>query len=334
MGANDDMTRRRLLRASATVATGLAAAGTAAGRRGTDGSRGVREEPTEFDRDAIEPIPPTDVTPSDDGVTVVPEADEGIRPGSAISSDVGGCTTNFLWRPVGRTDGELDESERDAIYIGTAGHCLLESAPAAEMAAHPGEAAEDVSDLTVTIDVDGTFGHVAGALETVDLGPVVYARQSAPDGSADIGHDFGLIRVPDDLRDQVNPSLPQFGGPHGVVEDGVPQGDPVHMYGNGNGNGEVYPTKGRYGVSLGGTLTGEDTAWAYEHRISGGDSGAAIIGSQPDAAPETGAAAAGVATHAIGGVAPPGMGTTIAGCKQMVERDIGLEIEVIEVGDL
>lgn len=333
MNGHEQFDRRTLLKLLGGAAAAPLAAGSA-----------TATSPEHFEslqRTDLEPIPTTDVTPDDvDIVSAVPEPDVGIRPGSAISSDAGGCTANFIWRPVPPEDASagkptaMAEAEAGSLYIGTAGHCLLRDGNATKEASRPDEDGEDVSDITVAIDVDGTFGLVVGALEAVELGEVVYARQTIPGDSVGIGHDFGLIRIPEKHFDMVDPSLPQFGGPDGTLEDGVPAGEPVHMYGNGNGNGEVFPTKGRYGSSLGETVFGDENAWEYLQRISGGDSGSPVIASQPGSLPDTGGAAAGVATHAVLGVSPPGVGTTIGRCKELVKNDLGLEIELVSDGDL
>jgi hypothetical protein len=66
--------------------------------------------------------------------------------------------------------------------------------------------------------------------ETVELGDVVYARQSR-DGD-DIGNDFGLVEIPSDAEHLVDPSMPTWGGPTERGEVNV--GETVVRYGNGS----------------------------------------------------------------------------------------------------
>jgi len=182
----------------------------------------------------------------------------------------------------------------------------------------------DFGGATTVFGVRGA-GRQVGAedtVEVIELGDVVYARQEEPGGGSGVGHDFGLVKIPEDKRDLVDPSMPQWGGPTGVSLDPVPEGEPVHQYGAGVGNGEVFPTMGSTGVSFG----GNDDAWFAGIRASPGDSGSPLVGDEAASGPPVGGPAAGILTHlSSGGTA----GTTIGRCKEMVREDIGLDVEVV-----
>ena len=326
----DDLTRRRILRGSAVTALGAAglssqasgllgvnvdsSAGDAqvevdeSGASAEANLLGVEQIPTIEARDAVNIVAPT----------AVPESASGIRPGSQIlvhhDDGVHGCSANFVWRDGG------------SLYLGTAGHCFLDGAPASsEFAEGNGD---DVSGLTVTVCTNCTFGGATGLSvvrgQAVELGDVVYARQEEPGGGEGVGHDFGLVEIPSELEDLVDPSLPQFGGPTGEVDGAVPSGDPVVQYGAGVGNGETYLTQGSRGFSLGPGPA--DGSWTAGIRASPGDSGSALSAAT-DATTFEGDGAAGVLTHLT---ASGTAGTTVDRCVEMVAEDgLTSDLEVV-----
>jgi hypothetical protein len=340
----EEFSRRRLLRSSAAVAAGLGAVETVAA--------GGADRPTD---EAFEQIPMLDVGDLEiDPVDGVPETPGGIGPGTQIFmepnggelSDVGfdrpgGCSANFVWRATSDpAEADLpehvDTPEEDALYLGAAGHCFLGNAPADENAAREGENADPIEGVRVSACVDcqlgggatvfglNGWGTQAGTDEqvtVVELGDVIYARQA--NGGAQIGHDFGIVRIPEELEGIVDPAMPQWGGPTGERAEHVPTGEVVHQYGAGVGNGEVFATMGSTGVSTG----GDDNAWSAGIRASPGDSGSALVASDGG----SGGDAAGVLTHlSTGG---PTAGTNVGRCEEMIAEDIGLELEVVQAGD-
>lgn len=357
-------TRRGLLRSGAAGAVGLGGVGTAVaiGNTGASGS----DRGGEFERiplfDAHDVEFETVASPSDTAAGIRPGSQmfmhgpDGGELADAGFDRPGGCTANFIWREADDGPGNapqsgnanvpdhVDRPEGDgALYIGAAGHCFLPGdAQADDAAARDDETGADVSDLRVTVCADCTFGGAttvfglngwgreAGtddAHEVIELGEVVYARQEEVGGGSGVGHDFGLVRIPEEKADLVDPTLPQWGGPDGVSPGPVPEGDPIHQYGAGVANGEVFATKGSSGVSFG----GDDDAWYAGIRASPGDSGSPIVASDAADGVPGGGAAAGVVTHLSGsGTA----GTTMQRCKEMVADDIGLRIEVVQPGEL
>lgn len=259
----------------------------------------------------------------------IPERADGIRPGSQLfiedEDGTAGCTANFIWR---------DTSDAEApLYIGAAGHCFLGDAPASERDARDHEDGDDVTDLSVSVCADCTFGGATSLTviegDVIELGDVVYARQLSPEEDDDngIGHDFGLVRIPEEAEDAIEPSLPQFGGPDGVSLRAVPAGELVNQYGAGVANGEVFPTQGSTGISLGDG--GSPESWFSALRASPGDSGSPLIEGLDGG--ENGGAAAGVLTHlSANGTA----GTTMQRCKEMPDEDgAGFDLEVVQAGE-
>lgn len=328
---DDKSTRRSILRSSAVTVLGvggLTGQATALPLVGDVLDTTTDNDSTDDSDDdsellGVEQVPLLDV---DQGVetvapSAVPERATGIRPGSQllIERDGGtaGCSANFVWRDV--DDGSL--------YLGTAGHCFLQDAPAASEFAE--DEGDDVSGLTVMVATDGTFG---GALSmnfveggVVELGDVVYARQEEPGGGEGVGNDFGLVEIPADAEHLVDPSMPQFGGPDGTVDGAVPGGEPVVQYGAGVLNGETYLTQGSRGLSEG--AGPNDGSWVAAIRASPGDSGSALSAATSVLSYE-GDAAAGALTHLTSsGTA----GTTIDRCLEMVAADgLGKDLEVLQ----
>jgi hypothetical protein len=319
-------TRRRLLKASTATAIGFGAIGT------TAASDGNPDDPKEDNYDQIPPLDLSDIELQLESVSPngVPEEADGIRPGSQmfIEDDDGtaGCTANFIWRDT--TD------PKEPLYIGAAGHCFLGNAPASESDARDHEDGDDVSDLSISVCADCTFGGATGlsVIEgtVIELGDVAYARQSNPekDNDGGVGHDFGLVAIPAEMEEVIDPSLPQFGGPDGVLAGAVPEGELVNQYGAGVANGEVFPTQGSTGVSLGDG--GSPESWFSALRASPGDSGSPLVEGLDGG--KDGGAAAGILTHlSTNGTA----GTTMQRCKEMPDEDnAGFDLEVVQPGEL
>ena len=325
---SDDISRRNLLRASAAATAGLGVVGTAA----AEGETAPQIEGQ---------IPCVDLTGVEDRTTTIsaseplPEPATGIQPGSQMIITIDddgtfGCSANFVWEDTSTTigEGEVDDPERHPLYIGAAGHCFLAGGKnATENAKREGEKDDNLQPAdrvsSVKLCKDCTFGGQAGLSfvdgETYELGDVVYARQNLPDGTQ-VGHDFGLVRIPEELRPAVDPSIPQFGGPIGVEEGAVPQGEPVCQFGAGVGNGEVFATQATRGVSEGAIITEDrdgdeiNDAWYAGIRASPGDSGSLLAEYEAGRATD----AAGVLTHLTAvGIA----GTTVTRCVSMPKVD-------------
>lgn len=275
-----------------------------------------------------ERVPCLDVTHAEDDLdtvdaaTVPPEQSSGIGPGSVLfvtredSSGTAGCTANFAWQGA---DGTL--------YLGAAGHCFLpDDADADDNAGGD----YDSSGVTTRVCIDCTFGGgtaLSGLRgEVVELGDVVYARQSR-DGE-DIGNDFGLVEIPSDAEQLVDPSMPTWGGPteRGAIE----AGESVVQYGNGVGTGEVFLTKNRSGVGV--QQDGGAGAWYAELPAAPGDSGSAVQGAAATVSGLEGVEAAGILTHLTVSSDPTSTGTAgtnRAKAAEMVSQDAGLDVQTV-----
>jgi len=162
----------------------------------------------------------------------------GVRPGGVIHTEIGQCTTNFLF--------ETPAHER---FIGTAGHCILGEGPVADRA---GEKLWPKGQGSVVKDGEGHR-----------IGEFAYAVLQDP-------KDFALIRI--DQGVESSPEMCDFGGPNGINDDST--GDPtvLHYFGNGVGIGQVLPA--RSAVAMG--LPNPDHVFAAGLALPG-DSGSAVI---------------------------------------------------------
>jgi len=321
MTDTDDLSRRKVLRASAATVAAVGGVGTASAMDPASGIGGPEDV-----RESAEQVPCLEVT--DRATTTqsgVPDQASGIRPGSQMliqfpGGTTAGCTANFVWRD---SAGDL--------YIGAAGHCFLPADKnASKNAQRTNESDDDVYDvsqLSVSVCDDCLVGGATGLNftgPTIALGDVAYARQNLPDGS-EVGHDFGIVRIPSNKEDAVDASMPQFGGPRGVSDGAVATGTPVNQYGAGVGNGEVFATQGSNGVSQGDLGTSE--SWYAAVRASPGDSGSPLQSTTAGTGLQ-GELAAGILTHltAVGTA-----GTTIGRCRELIRSDVGRDIAVVTV---
>ncbi len=280
----------------------LAPQALAAGSSGDGTSRpvldlaGAIDETTTIDLAASLPAQAVGIGPGSHLLTTIPGPDGGTF----------GCTASYVY-----TSGS-------DLFLAAAGHCFL---PATATATHGRDADHTTSGTVVEVCVaDCSFGGQSGFIITgqlVELGEVVYARQEESDGGEQVGHDFGLVRIPAGLRDQVRTSMPVFGGPSSVGT--LETGELVCHYGNGVVVGEVFPTMGRFGVGL----LSEPEAWYAETPAAPGDSGSAVQTCEPTADGLTGVEAIGTLTHLTSlGTA----GTTNAQSVAMAQRDVNLSI--------
>lgn len=239
----------------------------------------------------------------------VPADASGLGPGTLLFIEqpdaTYACTANFLWRGNG------------ALYLGAAGHCFL---PEDRTSTHGPGADADVSKVRVEACVQSCrFGGQTGFLfhgTTVELGPVVYARQQDASGYG-VGHDFGLVRIPDAHLALARSSMPVWG----AMETSGPlrAGDITCHYGNAVGFGEAYLTKARTGTGI---TTLPDGSWRAAIPSNQGDSGSAVATCTAGADGLDAARAVGLLTHLTAtGVA----GTTMARAQAMA-AEAGLAV--------
>lgn len=237
------------------------------------------------------------------------------------------CTANWVYN-----------DHTGAVYLGAAGHCFL---PEGTRTTH-GDSGDvpvyDPQDVTVWACAGdclagGFTGDIASIFlgNYIEVGAVEYARQKPADGSLDVdadgvGHDFGIVRIPDELLHLVDTRMPVWGGP-----DESYSGDswlmPMALHGSGSVYGETFATKSRLGESLG-SLDGR--SWQALIPSFGGDSGSSVsvyTGFVPAGTP----AAHGLLTHGIIGV-PFASGTLIDQAIAMALEDADLCLQPIMAG--
>ncbi len=188
-----------------------------------------------------------------------PAATAPIHPGVPVITEVGQCTSNFVFR------------EGDTVYLGMAAHCAGTGG---------------------TINQDGCE---AGSLP---LGsPVVVEGASEPGTLAysswltmqEVGetnpaacafNDLALIQLDPADAGQVNPSIPHWGGPVGVNTSGARAGSKVYSYGSSSLRLGLDLLSPKVGVSMG------DEAGGWSHTVLTitpgvpGDSGSAFLDSR------------------------------------------------------
>ncbi len=180
----------------------------------------------------------------------------GVRPGASLSSVGGGCSFNFLF--LG-SDGNR--------YMGSAGHCILDS----------GETTWAAGTGPEVFDADGQR-----------VGEYAYAILEDP-------KDFSLIRL--DPGVEASAQMCHFGGPTGTNSDLTNARTLLHHFGNGIGTGETLPA--RSAVAFG--LPDPDHVYAAG-LVTFGDSGSGVISEDGRAigvAVTTGLHLASIGTQAI-----------------------------------
>lgn len=230
-----------------------------------------------------------------------PDTADGIGPGSALLITIPNegtfiCSANFVW------------SQGTTRYLGAAGHCFL---PAPLTSTHGAGADYDAKGVTTRVCISNclTGGVLTGIAGTfVPLGRVVYARQTGLGG--DLGNDFGLVQIPANRAGLIRPTLPVWGGPS--ASGTLAAGDLACHYGNGVTVGEVYPSKGRFGVGL----RSNATYWGADTAAAPGDSGSALATCTSDGTGLHGVKAIGILTHIAPGQGAI-VGTTMARAIQM-----------------
>jgi hypothetical protein len=172
--------------------------------------------------------------------TWAPAAQATIHPGVQMYTEGAQCTGNFVF-----SDGAGNT------YVGYAAHC-----------AGTGEATDtngcEAASLPIGTRVDFVEGGslVSGGTK-VGSGTLAYSswetmqQVGETDENACAYNDFALVKVDAADVDQVNPSVPFWGGPVGLDTDGSAAGDTVHSYGNSSLRAGVEALSPKQGTSLG-----------------------------------------------------------------------------------
>jgi hypothetical protein len=169
--------------------------------------------------------------------TATHDADRPIHPGVMTFTDGAQCTANFVFRDGGGT------------YIGQAAHC-----------SGTGAATDTDGCDSGTLPL-GTPVEVGGATRP---GTLVYSSWIAMQSSGETNddacayNDFALVKIDPADVGRVDPTVPGFGGPHGVGGSGAQLGDTVYSYGNSSLRGGVTKLSPKQGV----VVQSEGNGWS------------------------------------------------------------------------
>jgi hypothetical protein len=195
-----------------------------------------------------------------------PAESAAIRPGVVVETEGGGaCTSNFVFTSGDRT------------FLGQAAHC-----------AGTGDANETDGCESGSVGI-GAPVTIRAADDTDRTGRLAYSSwltmqangESDPDVCA--LNDFALVEIAGDDVDDVNPSLPFFGGPAGIDTDGLTPGEHVYSYGNSPLRLGIEALSPKVGISAAesGGGRGHDV-YTLTPGVSG-DSGSAFLDGSGDA---------------------------------------------------
>ena len=163
-----------------------------------------------------------------------------IHPGVQMYTEGAQCTANFVF-----TDGA------GSVYVGYAAHC-----------AGTGAATDtngcDAGSLPLGTRVDFVEGgSLIGAGTRVGGGTLAYSswlsmqQAGTTDENACAYNDLALVKVDSADVAKVNPSVPFWGGPVALNNDGTTTGERVYSYGNSSLRAGIEQLSPKTGISLG-----------------------------------------------------------------------------------
>ena len=199
--------------------------------------------------------------PVDAQATWAPEETATVHPGVQTDTAGGQCTANFIY-----TAGS-------EVYIGQAAHC-----------ASTGGQTDTDGCLAGSLPL-GTPVTIEGAEHP---GTLAYSswltmqEQGETDPDTCAYNDLALVRIDPADVDNVNPTIPHWGGPTGVDTDGTTAGERVYSYGNSSLRFGITQLSPKTGISL-----GSGGGWSHDvYTVSPGipgDSGSAFLSSSGQA---------------------------------------------------
>ncbi|MCL8024927.1 hypothetical protein [Nocardioides bruguierae] len=199
-------------------------------------------------------------------VAWAPAQDATITPGVQMYTDGAQCTANFVY-----TDSS------GAVYVGYAAHC-----------AGLGESTDTTGCGTGSLPLGTPVEFVEGgslltAGTTLGTGTLAYSSWLTMDAVGETDedtcayNDLALVEVDPAFVDEVNPSVPFFGGPTALATDGVDAGETVSSYGNSSLRGGLSVLSPKTGLALSSTPSGwSHTVYTATPGIPG-DSGSGML---------------------------------------------------------
>ncbi|MGW6699963.1 hypothetical protein [Nocardia sp. NPDC055049] len=215
------------------------------------------------------PVAAEVVTPEDAGHRWAAAGSAVLTPGIQANTHGGGqCTTNYVF---------VDDTDR--VYLGQSAHCAgtggSTETDGCTATSQPLDTAVDFT-RRGSLRSDGT---------TIGTGRLAYSswltmRQlGEADPNACAYNDFALIEIDPGLVDQVNPSVPYWGGPTGLNTTGTPEGEHVYSYGNSRIRGGLPGLSPQRGESF----ADDSSLGGWTHALKSptpgipGDSGSAFL---------------------------------------------------------
>jgi hypothetical protein len=173
-----------------------------------------------------------------------------IHPGTMMYTDGAQCTANFVY-----SDGAGNT------YVGYAAHCAGQGA------------ATDTNGCntqSLPLGTKVTFnegGNLASEGTQVGTGTLAYSswltmqKNGEKDANTCAYNDLALVKVDPASAGTVNPSVPFWGGPTGIDNDGTAAGDRVYTYGNSSLRAGIEQLSPHTGASLGDDAA--DAGWSH-----------------------------------------------------------------------
>jgi hypothetical protein len=172
--------------------------------------------------------------------TWAPAASAAITPGVQMYTQGAQCTANFVFTDAAGT-----------VYVGYAAHC-----------AGTGAATDTNGCNTKSLPLGTNVkfargGSLASGGEQVGTGELAYSSWLAMQDSGDHNahscayNDLALVKVDPAFVNDVNPTVPFWGGPVGLHANGAALGDRVYSYGNSSLRGGVEALSPKTGLSIG-----------------------------------------------------------------------------------
>lgn len=183
--------------------------------------------------------------------------DATLGPGVVLATGSSDCTSNFVF-----TDAD------DHVYLGQAAHCSSKDDPANF------DGCKDKS-LPLGSPVTVLGSNVTGKLAYNSW--LTMQRRQEKNPAACLNNDFALVRLPDQVRDVVNPTVPYFGGPVGLNTAGTQQGERAYSYGNSPLRGGIGMLAPKQGTVLAQIEDGWSHLTYFVTPGVPGDSGSAVL---------------------------------------------------------
>src|SRR6478735_3762265 len=173
-----------------------------------------------------------------------------IHPGTMMYTDGAQCTANFVY-----TDGAGN------VYVVYAAHCAGKGS-----STDTNGCTTDSVPLGTAVDFTND-GNLASEGTIVGHGTLAYSswvtehRLGTTDANTCAYNDLALVRIDAGDVSKVNPSVPFWGGPTGIDNDGTAAGDRVYTYGNSSLRAGVEQLSPHTGASLGDDAA--DGGWSH-----------------------------------------------------------------------